>query len=154
MPHIASTLTADVDYAVYAKRSDPSGPHTVLKKIRIKGGANVANRKHLLADSVLTPRGVVTPISDEDLAILEQDEVFQTHKRNGFVEVIKSASAPSGDKAAKNLEPKDPSAPFSPEDYEAGGRAQKLAVPGADELEAPVVKGEDAAPDKAKKGKK
>ncbi len=152
MPHIASTLSADVHYTIYEKKNHPSGANTVVHKIKVKGGANVANSKHILADRVLTPKGVVTKVSEEDLALLEKDEVFQTHKKNGFVQIIHSNAAPDADKAARDLEAKDQSAPFAPDDYKEGGRAQKMAVPGADDLEAPVVKAAEA-PKASRKGR-
>ena len=151
MPHIVSTLSADVDYTTYYKKSEPGGVNVVEKKIRVKGGANVANRKLLNISDVLTPKGVVTHVSEEDLGHLEKDEVFQTHKKNGFIQVVKSNSAPNGDKVAKDLEEKDASAPFSPEDYEEGGRAQKMAHPGADDLKAP--KATETSGSKKKGGK-
>ncbi len=67
--YVYSTLTAAQSYG------------TEAGTIHINGGANVSN-KHLL-----TPRGVVTEITEAQLDALQRHPVFAAHCRNGFLSV-------------------------------------------------------------------
>lgn len=109
--YVYSTLTADNAYAVYARNPNQDVP-VIERSILIKGGNGVAT-KHLV-----TPRGVVTEVNDEDMELLEKDYHFQQHKLNGFITVEKKEIAV--DKAIKNMAPKDKSAPKTPADYKKG----------------------------------
>lgn len=124
MPHIASTLTHDVKYTFWT--SNPGGINTKREingknHILIKGGHGVAQRD--AAGGLHTPDGVITTVTEDELKLLEADEVFQTHLKNGCVKVLKQNTAP--EKAAKDMSAsKD--APLTPKDFEKGGR---VAVP-------------------------
>lgn len=120
MPHIASTLSAPVTYVEYEYTPDK---RPVRKRgITIKGGAGVASRPHALANGLLTPDGIVTPVTEEELAFLKTDEVFQRHIKGGFLKILNSNV--SGNKAAKDMNARDPSRPYTEKDYEKGGRGQ------------------------------
>lgn len=66
--YVYSTLSASVQY-------DIDGG----KQILIAGGANIPD-KHFL-----TPQGVVTKVTAEDLAGLKKNRVFELHHKNGFL---------------------------------------------------------------------
>lgn len=125
--HVYSTLSAPVRYTVYQKSGNdiPRAERSVL----IKGGANVADK------NFITPRGVVTTISVEELALLEQDKLFQLHVKNGYLVVDKSLV--DVDKVVADMEGRDESAPLVPEDFE--------------EEKAPVVPAAPIAPSNKKK---
>lgn len=106
--YIYSTLTSGMTYVTYAQGG--ADLPIVEHRVNIAGGANVAN-KHLL-----TPRGVVTEVSDEDMGHLENNKLFQLHKRNGFI-LVDSVSVDPEIKVAADMEQKDDSAPITPEDY-------------------------------------
>lgn len=95
--YIYSTISADVDYAV-----DDD------KVIRIAGKANVANR------NIITPRGMVTQVTDEQVAALKKNHVFKIHLDNGFLTIEKSKAEP--EKVAANMTGRDKSAPDTTED--------------------------------------
>lgn len=110
--YILSTLTADQEYTAYNKGGGdlpiPAG------SVLIAGGANVANKRNLV-----TPQGVVTKVSADQLAMLESNEVFQLHKANGYITV--SERKPSDpDAAAASQASRDGSAPMVENDFEEG----------------------------------
>lgn len=116
MPYITSTMSASVSYATYKQTA--GGLSVIDKEITIEGGANVMSKK-LLA----TPNGVVTKVTDEELAILEQHPLFKLHKQNGFVRVSKSD--PQEDAITvnvKDMEQKDASAQRVDSDYTKKGK--------------------------------
>lgn len=92
--YVYSTLSSDQDYG------------TKAGVVRIKGGANVSN-KHLL-----TPRGVVTEITEEQLDALQQHAVFKAHAKNGFLTV--SLSERKVDQMVQDMEQRDGSAQETP----------------------------------------
>jgi len=119
MPHIASTLPTDVIYTMW--KSNPVGVNGAHKKVIIHGGHGVAHRrKH---GGLETPNGILTKVTDDELELLEKDETFITHKKNGFIKVLKSEKPPAAEKVAKDMEQADASAPLSEKDFQEGGRA-------------------------------
>ena len=112
MPFVYSTATCSTTYNIFHPGNDKDISRT-KHKILIKGGANVAN-KH-----IVTSRGVVTEVSDEDLKLLMGDYHFQQHMAAGFLTVDAIKTSPN--KVAKNMEAKDASAPKTPEDPEFQG---------------------------------
>lgn len=105
MPFVYSTLTNDNVYNDYTTDGEGNKFHPrLIKSILIKGGANRADKK------LVTPFGVVTNVSDEDLAILEKNEVFQTHVKNGYIKVQKSKADP--EVVAADMQGRDESAPL------------------------------------------
>lgn len=98
-------------------------PVPVGEPVRIEGGANVAS-KHLV-----TSRGVVTKVTEEQYAYLLENRHFCDHVKNGFVEV--SEARADADKVAANLAAKDKSAPVTPDDYPATAPGPKPAAKSA-----------------------
>lgn len=107
--YVYSTLANDQEY------STPDG-----KTVIIAGKANVAN-KHLL-----TPRGVVTPVTEEQLAGIRQDRVFAAHLASEFLAI--SVSKKDADEVARDLNGGDASQQNTPESMAAKAAADK---PGA-----------------------
>jgi hypothetical protein len=109
MPYVCSTGTNDTCYCEY---TPGGGDLPVLKRqVLIKGGANRGG-KHLV-----TPQGIVTSVSDEDLAFLKTNKAFLRHMERGFVTIIEQKKEPDADKVAKDMTPKDGSAPKTADDY-------------------------------------
>ena len=127
--YVYSTLSADVRYQNHA----PSGNDLpqVIADVFVKGGAGVAN------DRLITPRGVVTEVTAAEVEALQQNPVFQLHKKNGFVEISESSVDP--DKAAADMTGRDQSAPIVPNDLPA---TEQPASVGAVEADDTVQTGE------------
>lgn len=120
MPQVASTLTSDVKYTLW--KSNPGGVNVSLGHVLIQGGHGVAHRR---ANGGLdTPQGVITSVTADQLELLRKDDVFQLHMKNGFIRIIESERKVEPEKAAKDLEAKEPSAPLDDADFKEGGRAQ------------------------------
>lgn len=124
MPYIVSKLSASTDYVQYQNTGGP-GASIPAKRVTIKGGADVADRKHALAEGILTPNGCITKVTDDELEFLKANAVFQTHLNNGHVTILDSRENPN--KVAQDMD-KDVSAPLTPSDYEEGGREFKAGV--------------------------
>ena len=107
MPYVYSTATCDTAYGVWVKGGNDLPIRT--RAIIIKGGTGVAN-KHLI-----TPYGVVTEVSEEDLTTLEQDEAFQRHLERGFIRVERAKAAP--EKVAAEMTGRDEASPLVPQDF-------------------------------------
>lgn len=109
--YVYSTLTSDMLYTKYKPAIEGQQLRQVDRQVRIHGGANLSN-KHLF-----TPRGLVTEVTEEELEILEQDGVFQTHKKEKYIHVDKIKVDPERMVADAGMQQKDSSAPITPEDY-------------------------------------
>lgn len=103
---IFSTLSSDIAYTNHEQGG--ADLPIDLPPVVIKGGAGVAN------DRLITPRGVVTEITEGQLEYLRQNPVFQLHEKNGFVRVSKSNGNP--DDVAADMTGRDESAPVVPQD--------------------------------------
>lgn len=114
MPYVYSTATNDGYYCDYEEGG--ADLPTLKRKILIKGGANRGGK------GLITPLGVGTRVTDEELEFLEKHEAFNRHKKRGFLTVVKAKKAPDADKVAKDMTEKDASAPLTADDYKRGGR--------------------------------
>lgn len=120
MPYVYSTMTSDVRYNKYD--NNPNLPAAV-KTIVIKGGTGVASK------NLITPQGVVTHVTDEDLEILKQDEVFITHQQNKFI-TVREKEANVTSVVESELELRDASSPLVPEDFSEGADVSPSKVTG------------------------
>ena len=106
--YVYSTLATDQEYAAFA----PAAPGTDLplriEGVLIAGKVGVANR------NLITPRGAVTAITDEQHARLVEDPVFQLHRDNGFLVVERKHTDPEA--VAANMSAADPSRQLEPGD--------------------------------------
>lgn len=112
MIYVYSTMSADVNYHLFYT-PESRGRQTidaakVMRTVTIRGGAGVANKR------LETPLGVVTHITEDDLELLRKDETFITHEKNGYVKV--QSSKVDVEAVVPDMEPRDESAPFTPED--------------------------------------
>ena len=108
---VYSTLTANQEYTQW--KNNPSND------IRVKGNSVLINGGSNLANKVLvTPRGVATIVSDEELAFLRENKVFQRHVERGYITVQEGTDRPEVEKGASDLVGRDESSPLVPEDFE------------------------------------
>jgi hypothetical protein len=118
MYFVYSTATNSIAYTLYEKNA--SREFAVAQKksdgkrfvVVINGGHGVANK------FVVTPKGVVTQVSDEDMDMLLNDVSFQRHLKAGFMCYDKKEVSP--EKMAENMTQKDGSAPITDEDFKTG----------------------------------
>jgi hypothetical protein len=107
--YVYSTLSSDVNYTNYA--AGGADLPAALEPVHIKGGAGVAN------DRLLTPRGVMTEITERQAEYLRANPVFQLHEKNGYVQI--GAKSIDPEKAAAGMASNDPSAPMTNADIPA-----------------------------------
>lgn len=107
--HIYSTLAADHQFVVRGSAA-PGAVQPILKRILIRGGSGVANRRTLI-----TPYGVHTQISDDDLEILRKDPSFQRFVARGHLRVESRESLP--EIVAQDMAIDVGSAPLTPARY-------------------------------------
>jgi rRNA maturation endonuclease Nob1 len=115
MNYVFSTLATDMTYVNWHSPGEGIPPMEG-KHINIRGGAGVARNVRAGSD-IWTPLGDVTEISDEDLALMEQNEVFRLHQKNGFIRVQKKSS--EVEKAVADMNRKDNSSPLTEADVKA-----------------------------------
>jgi rRNA maturation endonuclease Nob1 len=111
--YIYSTLSCNQLYTKYAPAPE-GGVSRVDKTVLINGGANVANK------NIITPRGVVTEISEEEYNLIKDNALFKTHIDNGYITV--EAKSADVDKVVVNMESRSQDAPLTPQDYEVEGK--------------------------------
>lgn len=118
MPWVYSTATNDTQYREYGPPRK-SAPPVVKRKVLIKGGANRPAFRTLV-----TPYGVGTEVTEEELAFLESNKSFQRHKDAGYVSVTAKKVDP--ERPAANMEKRDGAAPFVEADFTkaAGGKGK------------------------------
>jgi hypothetical protein len=109
--YILSTLTADQEYTAY--REGGADLPVAVGSVLVKGGANVADKR------LVTPQGVVTKVDADQMAVLESNEVFQLHKKNGYITVSERKPA-DPDAAAASQANRDGSAPMVEGDFKEG----------------------------------
>lgn len=107
MHYVYCTLSSD---QVYTATSKGGGDMPVeIGRVAIAGKANIPDKR------LITPRGAVTRVTDEELAVLRGNEVFRLHEENGFVMVSDQGTDP--EKAAAEMSNRDQSAPLEEGDY-------------------------------------
>ena len=116
MQYIYCTATCGMIYTEY--HTNNSGPARILRKVEIKGGHGVATIKNLH-----TPRGVMTAVSDDDLAWLMKNDAFVRHIDAGWISVDKKEV--DGEKKAKDMNDKDGSSPLTPSDFVDGENSSR-----------------------------
>lgn len=120
--YVFSTLSTDTAYTDYA---DGGGDMPVVKStITIKGGANVADK------NLVTPMGVMTKVSEEELAALKNNKVFQLHEKNGYIKVMEKPYGIEEVVVGEGMKEKDASAPLTPSDYEDSNGPQPVVAKG------------------------
>lgn len=111
MYYIYSTLANDMRYAKYRDQQPGQlGPATIEHEVLINGKVGVAN-KHLV-----TPRGAVTNVKDEDYDILKDNYSFKEHIKEGHICVEKKQE--DVEKVIVKMKKRDNSAPITPDDFD------------------------------------
>jgi len=108
--YIYSTLSTDMKYAEYREPVAGETVAIIKHSVFIAGKANVAD-KHFV-----TPRGVMTKITDDEFAMLSKIPLFNLHKDNGYISFEKKVA--DVDKVVVNMKARDVSAPITPEFYD------------------------------------
>ena len=109
MPYIYSTLTSDQLYTSYAAGGgDMPIPG---RQVAVKGGTGLAN------DRLITPLGVATEVTAEDMELLKTIPAFSEHQKNGFIVVDVKKQDP--EKVASGMNTRDGSAPRTDADFPA-----------------------------------
>lgn len=117
---ITSRLAGGVDYAFYEKAAN--GTNIVVDTISVKGGSDVNDKRTLL-----TPIGVVTELTKDQLDKLMTHPVFKKHLENGYITINDNEKA--AQKAGEKLEV-DKSAQLTPDDYVNGNdKKDMIAAP-------------------------
>lgn len=106
--YVYSTLATDTAYTEW--REGGADLPVPGRAIVIKGGTGVANK------NFITPMGVVTKITEEELSVLKENKVFQMHEQNGFIRYSYAQTDPEK-VATKDMATRDNSAPIVPQDY-------------------------------------
>lgn len=106
--YVYSTLSNDQLYVSY--RTDAAGVPQATSQVFIAGGAN------LMTKHFVTPLGVATKVTAEQLTELRQNDMFKLHQANGFITV--SESKQDAEVVAADMEGRDQSAPIVAEDGE------------------------------------
>jgi hypothetical protein len=106
--YIYSTLSCPQRYVKWAEAVAGNVPREE-RAVLIQGGANVADT------NLITPRGVVTEIKDEEYELLKQNELFATHVKNGYITVEDRKA--DVDKVVSGMEARSPDAPLTPGDF-------------------------------------
>lgn len=101
MPKVISTLTDSVDYTKF-HQPEGGGTPEAINTVTIKGGANLAQKRLVLLGEGSTKAGIETEVTEEQLAFLKEHPLFQTHVKNGFIEVVQSGKA-KADTVAKDM---------------------------------------------------
>lgn len=116
--YIYSTLTADQRYVKWTEGG--ADLYVEGRSVLIRGGSNVADKR------LVTPIGVMTEVSDEDLALLEENDIFKLHRRNGFINVRQKEA--NAEAVAADMETRDDSAPLTDADLEAQASETEAAT--------------------------
>lgn len=110
MAFVFSTLSNDNAYPIYKDG-------VKVKTILINGKANIANK------NLITPSGIMTTVSNEDLELLKGDENFMKQVKGGFMSFeTKKADV---EEVAKDMTEKDKSAPMTKKDIEKENKGKK-----------------------------
>lgn len=112
MPFVFSTSTGPLDFVEYDIPANPRQVAKVIRRVSIKGGANLPKK------SLEVPAAVVTEVSNEDLAFLMNNEHFQRAIKRGFIRVESHDFKP--EVVANDMTPKDGRAPKTPDDFITG----------------------------------
>jgi len=112
--YVFSTLTAPNEYTLWVAKpkGQEGGPNIKKRSVLINGGANVVNKHYV------TPRGVVTHVSAEDMELLKGNRTFRQHYDRGYLTATEKRGDPN--EVAKSMTPKDHSAQIEPSDFEKG----------------------------------
>ena len=105
---IYSTLPCAQQYTLYAKDQPNPTVNVVDKHVLIEGGHGVANK------NIITPYGVMTEVTEEQMEILNNVPQFKSHKEAGYISVRDKQD--DVEKVADNLDKDSKDMPKSKKD--------------------------------------
>lgn len=105
---VYNTGTSGNDYTLYD--NNVNGVHVPKQVVSIAGGAGLADK------NLVTPMGVVTRITEDQLAVLKQIDLFQKHVDAGFLKVLEINA--SVDSVVPDMAQRDESAPLTDNDFD------------------------------------
>jgi hypothetical protein len=89
------------------------------RSVLIRGGAGVMN------DRIITPMGIATEVSEDDMSVLNKCPVFKVHKDNGYILIQEKYSEVEA--VVTDMTGRDKSAPITPSDFQDAH--ESVAVP-------------------------
>ncbi len=119
MPYILSKLANTQNYTQYAK--GVGNLNVPVQTVTVNGGADITGK------NLITPEGVITKISADELEILKANKDFQRHLEQGHVKYF--GVQPNIEKASGKMT-KDVSRPLTPSDYSKKGKKVKTGTRG------------------------
>lgn len=108
MPMVYSTLTETQKYTKWEKAGEV---YVEVGSVVINGGHGKADKRTLI-----TPIGVGTEVTDEQLEMLNSIKAFQDHKDAGFIEIVMKGKK-EAEKVAAGMAGKDGLAQLSESDF-------------------------------------
>lgn len=114
MAYIYSTLSNDQQFTVWNTDEDGKRLPIIQRQILINGKANIANKKTLI-----TPKGIITKVTEEELGQLQRVSAFCSHVKDGFISIEHDKK--EVEEVVKNMKGKDKSAQPTAADYEKKG---------------------------------
>lgn len=105
---VFSTATTSVSFVEYGEARPNRFPE-VKRRVTILGGANVP------AKTLVTPRGVVTAVSEDEAAFLATNRNFAKMMANGFMTL--ASDDKDLERALLDMKPKDRCAPKVAADF-------------------------------------
>lgn len=127
MPYIFSTATNNCTYVEYDYHNRKGNLPQIKRRVLVKGGANRADKR------LITPNGVVTEVSDDDLAFLVSNAAFIRHQKAGFHRI--ESHRFETDAVVTDMVSGDKARPLTPEEYRDGSdriAPRELGAPKAD----------------------
>jgi hypothetical protein len=107
--YVFSTASTSIGFPEYST-APKNGIPQIVRNVVIKGGANVPDIKTLV-----TPRGIATEVTDDQLAFLMGHKKFQSMVQSGFMTIASDKADMNA--ALRDMAPKDKSAPKTVDDY-------------------------------------
>ena len=109
MAYLHSTLANNQKYSVGGYNQDGS-----KRSIFVAGKAGIPNQHMLILPAA------ITEVTDEELALLKKNHVFDLHVKNGFITIENKKL--DVEKASSNMNKSDKSKPKTKEELEAEGK--------------------------------
>lgn len=107
--YVYSTLAAAVAYTLTEK--GPNDLPVERGSVTIQGGAGVVAAK----GEPDAPAGVATAVTEEQVALLKANPVFQMHEKNGYVVI--TTDKPDPERLAADMNTGDKSKQLNPADF-------------------------------------
>lgn len=117
--YIYTTASADMRFHLFEEKKKGQVAR-IKKSVVIIGKANVATR------AFITPKGMVTEVSDSDFKLLEKNKLYQKCVKSGHISSDDKKLDP--EVVAKDMEEKDGGAPIVPKDLGDGKEVEDLKI--------------------------